>query len=697
MDLSASQSEDDNLQNDAVRPTERHLRSGKLRVKLDGKKKELFKSIKRKMKRIDADFDESSDPGVKSPTVAKHQKGNRNAKKLSRKIEVGWVHEGRSVRAHTGGGTRKLTVPNTATQDDIVREAKKYFFPGGRSARGLEAEKCTFELRDFSHTCIAKDETVADVHGRVMPLGILRFHLYTTECSVPSKVSKTSPLPSANGNVQGTMDTNKQGQSSPTSSSIPSSSLAAPPLENQSTASLIPELGEISGNTCAAPDRCIQEEATYYVLDATDSEAARFLVQTHLEQDYDVSDTLPYNNSALDDIQGESIVNVLSVEGNNTPLIPDFEPCTSGTTRHTLQLPMQTPPRSPTPPPEQVHHVDLPLRHEDTHRQCINLHRSNVTNEMITTFKDPDILHTPIKFRFINEAGVDTRGVSREAYSAFWKDFFLKSACGECERVPVICPEYGSDEWKAVGRILLKGFTDAGVYPIQLSYAFSVAVIFGESALTSEMLLRSFRMYLGEADRNIIDTALNGEEMDDDSKDEFMDLLSRVDCHTIPDGDSVKETILGIAHKELIQEPKYAGDSIASTAREGLCLLLPDVDAIMKMYEAKKPTPRKIIKLLEADPQDREQSSSLGYLKQFVRGLDDSMLKKFLRFLTGAEVICTSTIRVAFNKMRGFERAPQAHTCGPLLELPSTYSSYTDLRREFVSILDANYLNMDVV
>ena len=135
MDSSASQSEDDNLQNDAVRPKERQLRSGKLRVKLDGKKKELFKSIKRKMKRIDSDSDESSDPGVKSPTVTKHQKGNRNAKKLSRKIEVGWVHEGRSVRARTGGGTRKLTVPNTATQDDIVREAKKYFFPGGRFAR----------------------------------------------------------------------------------------------------------------------------------------------------------------------------------------------------------------------------------------------------------------------------------------------------------------------------------------------------------------------------------------------------------------------------------------------------------------------------------------------------------------------------------------------------------------------------------
>ena len=181
-----------------------------------------------------------------------------------------------------------------------------------------------------------------------MPLGILRFHLYTTECRVPCKVSKTSTLPSAYGNVQEATDTDKQGQSSPSLSSIPSSSLAAPPLDNQSTASLLPERGETSSTTCAAPDRCFQEEATYYVLDATDSEAARFLAQTHLEQDFDVSDTLPYDNSALDDIQGDSIVNVLSVQGNDTPVISDSEPCTSGATQHALQLPMQTPPRSPT-------------------------------------------------------------------------------------------------------------------------------------------------------------------------------------------------------------------------------------------------------------------------------------------------------------------------------------------------------------
>lgn len=320
-----------------------------------------------------------------------------------------------------------------------------------------------------------------------------------------------------------------------------------------------------------------------------------------------------------------------------------------------------------------------------------------ICQEMIAIFKDPGILGTPIKVHFIGEVGADAQGVSREAYSAFWNEFFLKSTCGETERVPVIFPEFGMDEWQAVGRILLKGYTDVGVFPLQLSYAFTVAVILSEFSVTPEILLESFRLYLSESDRTVIDSALRGESLDDDSKDDFMDLLSRVDCHSIPDPDVVRPVILAIAHKELIQEPKYANDNIASTAREGLRLLLPDTKAIRSMYEAKKPTARKVVKLLDAEPQDREQSSSLGYLKQFIKGLDDSMLRKFLRHFTGAEVICTPSIKVSFNKMRGFGRAPQAHTCGPMMELPSTYSSYTDLRSEFVSILESNYLKMDVI
>ena len=139
---SASHSEDDHPTN--TQPLkDRNRRGDKLQVKLDGKKKQLYKSIKKKTKRIDSDSDSEEE---KSDLGTKHQRGNKNARKQSRKVEVSWVHDGRSMRARTGGGTRKLVVPNMATPEDVISEAKKYLFPGGRSARGIEAERCTFEL-----------------------------------------------------------------------------------------------------------------------------------------------------------------------------------------------------------------------------------------------------------------------------------------------------------------------------------------------------------------------------------------------------------------------------------------------------------------------------------------------------------------------------------------------------------------------
>lgn len=383
-------------------------------------------------------------------------------------------------------------------------------------------------------------------------------------------------------------------------------------------------------------------------------------------------------------------LNVISTPKNtptNTSTPPRQEPPSNMPRNASIPPHEEIPPRSPTPPPETP-----PVRNAT----IVGLHRSRIQDEILSLFMDPSIITMNIKIQFIDEKGSDAQGVSRDAYSAFWKEFFSTSACGEDERVPSIFPEYGQDEWQAVGRILLKGYTDCGIYPLQLSQAFSVAVIHGELNVSSDMLVESFRMYLSETDRKVVDKALSGQVLDEDDQDDFLDLLSHVDCKSIPKAEEMRHTVLRMAHKELIQEPKYALDAIAGAARDQLQLLLPDVQTVQEMYNSKTPTVRKVIKLLDCAPINKEQTDALGYLKQFIKGLDGGMLRKFLRHFTGADHICTPKIEVSFNRMSGFGRVPMAHTCGPLIELPSTYSSYPELRREFLTILDANYLNMDI-
>ena len=116
------------------------------------------------------------------------------------------------------------------------------------------------------------------------------------------------------------------------------------------------------------------------------------------------------------------------------------------------------------------------------------------------------------------------------------------------------------------------------------------------------------------------------------------------------------------------------------------------------MYDSEKPTTRNVIRLLDANLANSEEAAAFSYLKQLIRRLDGPMLKKFLRHVKGAEMLCTQSISVTFNRMRGLGIGlPKAHTCGSVLEIPSTYGSYQELRKEFICILESNYLKMDII
>ena len=112
-------------------------------------------------------------------------------------------------------------------------------------------------------------------------------------------------------------------------------------------------------------------------------------------------------------------------------------------------------------------------------------------------------------------------------------------------------------------------------------------------------------------------------------------------------------------------------DAIASTSRGELLLKLPNVQSINDMYDSKIATNRKVNKLFQPQETGLEQDKCLGYLKQFVKGLDGPTLKIFLRHVTGAE-ICVDKIEVHYNNRRGIGRVPVVRTCTPMIELSYT-------------------------
>ena len=111
------------------------------------------------------------------------------------------------------------------------------------------------------------------------------------------------------------------------------------------------------------------------------------------------------------------------------------------------------------------------------------------------------------------------------------------------------------------------------VFPTRLSPPFVIALIHGEQAVTSDLLMACFKRYVSPLDADVIDKAVEG-KLEDEDHDDLIDILSRAECHALPSGENMTETVLSAAHKELIQVPKYALDAMASTTARRVLKLI---------------------------------------------------------------------------------------------------------------------------
>ena len=68
--------------------------------------------------------------------------GNKNARKTTRRIELGWMDfekktgSNKQVRNNSGGGTRHLSIDKDLKKEEILATGKTLFFPDGISGKG---------------------------------------------------------------------------------------------------------------------------------------------------------------------------------------------------------------------------------------------------------------------------------------------------------------------------------------------------------------------------------------------------------------------------------------------------------------------------------------------------------------------------------------------------------------------------------
>ena len=321
----------------------------------------------------------------------------------------------------------------------------------------------------------------------------------------------------------------------------------------------------------------------------------------------------------------------------------------------------------------------------------VNVHRSLIKEDVIKLFADPTVLQQELHWRVIDnhgrqEEGVGS-GVQRDILATFWQGIFASLTVGDVEKVPCIRHDHQKTEWEAICRVLVYGFRFAGYVPICLSPVFLASCIYGEESISKEDLLTSFMYYVTADDREVLTKCLSGDL--DCQDDDLLELLSSYKCFKLPNKDNIKVLLMELAHQEIIQKPRY----VAQCWSPIIMSLKSDphfcsVNSIKELFLDLNPNAKKVIKALQPKANSESEKQSFEFLKQFIKSLDRSSLKGFLKFVTGSDVLLKDQkISVAFYVVDGLARRPIAHTCGPLLEVPCTYQSYNELAEEFNSIM----------
>ena len=119
---------------------------------------------------------------------------------------------------------------------------------------------------------------------------------------------------------------------------------------------------------------------------------------------------------------------------------------------------------------------------------------------------------------------------------------------------------------------------------------------------------------------------------------------------------------------------------------------------VLQMYGNRQPNAKKIIKLLQAETTSEIERLTLDHLKRYIRSLEGKALERFLHFISGSDCITCDSIEVTFTALSGLQRRPIAHTCGPTLEVPTTYESFGELAAEFNNLMrDEQAWSFDIV
>ena len=317
---------------------------------------------------------------------------------------------------------------------------------------------------------------------------------------------------------------------------------------------------------------------------------------------------------------------------------------------------------------------------------------------MLKLYENISILKCQLSVKFVGEAGLDFGGLTTDLFTSFWDAAFESYFEGDTVKVPFV-PPYQQMETRPVfeklGRILFHGWVLTNQIPVRFCEASFVSLVHGEEAVDENMLERSFLLYLSQFERDVLTQGLSTSELAPFQQDAIYGIYQQYSMNCLPatTPEQLRQHVIIMARSQFVYKPM----SILVWMRNGIGGKITALQSrlnkeeIAKLYKALLPSKEKVLaKITYSENLRPEESRVLSYLRNYIGTLDDNLLDKFIRFVTGSPAAPQKPIQIAFNSTVGVRRFPSSSTCSSVLHLSTSYLSFVEFKKEFNIVLREN-------
>lgn len=214
-----------------------------------------------------------------------------------------------------------------------------------------------------------------------------------------------------------------------------------------------------------------------------------------------------------------------------------------------------------------------------------------------------------------------------------------------------------------------------------------------DSKISSEILIEDLLQYVSSSERRLIRKAQDRfDSLESFETDLLGEFFIANNFFELPKKETFNEQLLVIAENKLCTKPL----PFIKKIKEGIPIVCEPfwnsltIDRLNYIFDSQGATADKVLSVITTEKEDLNtvETTTLYYLKTFIRSLNKEELRKFLFFVTASSNM-PEKITVTFIKLFGISRRPIVHTCSNVIELSTNYLDYYDFASELKSVLSS--------